>query len=620
MELVQQDNITPQAGILLHGVIPGQDAQQFQVHHQKLALAVALLVPGHGGVGAPVVLEVEFAFPGFQAAVILDPLIQFVKVDPSGLLADLGNAADALLHTDGGLQHLAGGAAAAVTVTVGNQDVVVDLFILVALPAAHDGVGMEHSVVGGEEALLGVLTNAKGGDQVGQHFASVDAPPNEGVVGNLVELVPGKLSGHKVINAGLLHDLGQCAGVAEHVREPQNLIVGAELLFEEPLAVEELPDQGFAGGQVAVCFQPHAALGLPAAFGHPGLNLLKELGIALLQEVVQNRLAGHELVAGELLHELQDGGKGADNLLPGLGNGPPPGHVDMGVADAGGNHVVPAAHLLIQVLRDVGLSLFQGGVEVLGVGHPHIQKVNGIVQDGLDVQPDLIVLTHAVKGPDGDLDVVVELVDSLVQDVEVCQEAELHVQGAGVGLDINVHGFAAHGLLPEQNLPVVHVGALNHFLVDKHQELGVLAVIPLFDLGADFQPHRLAFQIFRDGNTAAEPVVVTGDAVEIGMLTVELAVKLVGACVGGIPVHMPAVELFPGGGAGVSLFGAEELAALVLPVGQGTAVRKPEHTQLVADCLNSLCDKIHNDTSLFIPGHASCAWQAPAYSIIIHHK
>ena len=59
---------------------------------------------------------------------------------------------------------------------------------------------------------------------------------------------------------------------------------------------------------------------------------------------------------------------------------------------------------------------------------------------------------------------------------------------------------------------------------------------------------------------------LSASAVEIGMLTVELAVKLVGACVGGIPVHMPAVERFPGGGAGVSLFGAEELAALEFKV------------------------------------------------------
>ena len=130
----------------------------------------------------------------------------------------------------------------------------------------------------------------------------------------------------------------------------------------------------------AVGLQPHAALGLPAALGDPGLDLLIELGVALFQEVVQHGLAGHELVAGELLHELQHGGEGADDLLAGLGHGPPPGHVDVGVADAGGDDVLVACHLGVELLGQIRLGLGQSFIELGGVGQAHVEEVDGIVQ------------------------------------------------------------------------------------------------------------------------------------------------------------------------------------------------------------------------------------------------
>ena len=295
---------------------------------------------------------------------------------------------------------------------------------------------MQHAVVSGEEAFLGILADAQGGDQVGQNLGSVDAAPHEGVVGDLVDLVPGQLGGHEVVHTGLLHDLGQSAGVAEHVGQPQDPVVHAEFFLEELLAVHELADQGFTGGQVAVGFQPHAAFGLPAAFFDLLLDLVHQLGVALLQEVVQHGLRRHELVVGVLLHQLQNGGEGADDLFTGLGNGPPPCHVDVGVTDAGGDDIVIAAHLVIQVLADVGNGFFHGLVEGLGEGNPHIQKVDGFVQDGLQIQTNLVILVQAAEGPQGYLQVIVQLVDVLIQLVQLCQEVEFPVQGAGVSLDV----------------------------------------------------------------------------------------------------------------------------------------------------------------------------------------
>ena len=247
---------------------------------------------------------------------------------------------------------------------------------------------MEHSVVGGEEALLFILPNAQRGDQMGQNLRTVDAAPAEGVVGHLVKLVPGQLGGHEVFDAAFLHDLGQGSGIAEHVRQPEDAVFHAEFVPEEALAVEELPHQTFAAGQVAVRFYPHAALRLPAALPHPLLQARVQLGIALFEEGVQLRLAGHEAVVGIFVHQLEHRGKAAGDLFPGLGHRPP-GYVDVGVADAGGDNVVVAAQLLVEMLLQIGPGLVNALLKGGGIGRAEIQQVDRVVHDPFQIHPAL---------------------------------------------------------------------------------------------------------------------------------------------------------------------------------------------------------------------------------------
>lgn len=82
------------------------------------------------------VLEIKLPFPGGKPLVSFDPLFQLIKIRPGESLPHLRHPFDALVHPGGGLQHLTGGAAAAVAVAVGNQDVVVDVLLLVPVPAA----------------------------------------------------------------------------------------------------------------------------------------------------------------------------------------------------------------------------------------------------------------------------------------------------------------------------------------------------------------------------------------------------------------------------------------------------------------------------------------------------
>ena len=266
----------------------------------------------------------------------------------------------------------------------------------------------------------------------------------------------------------------------------------------------------------------------------------------------------------------------------------------MGVADAGGDDVLVACHLGVELLGQILLGLGQGLVELGGVGQAHIDEVDGVVQDGLDVHAGLVVLAHPGESLQGDQKIVVEPVDVLVTDVQIHQEAELPVQGAGVGLDIDGQLLAAGGAGTQPDVAVVHVRALDDFAVDEDQELGVLAVVPLLDLGADLHPHGLAVEALGHGGGGAEPVVGAGDAVEIGDLAGEFALDLVGAGVVGVPVHVLAVKGEPGFLAGVCLGGAEILAELILPVVQGHTVPEAQIAKLIGDDLNALIDEIHS--------------------------
>ena len=60
VELIDEDALPKAVGLVRRiGEQPaGQHGQQLQIHHVQLRLAVGALVPGHRGVGAPVIFEV----------------------------------------------------------------------------------------------------------------------------------------------------------------------------------------------------------------------------------------------------------------------------------------------------------------------------------------------------------------------------------------------------------------------------------------------------------------------------------------------------------------------------------------------------------------------------------
>ena len=248
MELVREDHL-PHAvqfalrvsGSLFSGQLC-QNGEEFQLHHRILALTVGAFVSCHGGVGSAMVLKVELAYPLRQSLVVLHALPELVEILTGKGLTDFRNALDAFVHTTGHFHHISGRTAAAVAVTEAYENIVVDILILIAVPAAHDSIRMKHAVISGEEAGLG-LTDSQGRDQMGKDPASVDSLPHEAVIRVFVELVPGKLRGHKILDATFFHNLGKSCAVAEYVRQPEDLVLHVKLFFEKSLSELELANQ-----------------------------------------------------------------------------------------------------------------------------------------------------------------------------------------------------------------------------------------------------------------------------------------------------------------------------------------------------------------------------------------
>ena len=100
-------------------------------------------------------------------------------------------------------------------------------------------------------------------------------------------------------------------------------------------AVQKLPDQRFARGHVGVRLDPHGTNRLPLTARHLVGDGGQQRGIILPDEVIELRCRVIEAELGELVHQLQDGVKGALRLGPGLGHRPQPRQINMRMAGGG---------------------------------------------------------------------------------------------------------------------------------------------------------------------------------------------------------------------------------------------------------------------------------------------
>ncbi|MNC56530.1 hypothetical protein D3C75_1061360 [compost metagenome] len=115
-------------------------------------------------------------------------------------------------------QHFAVNAPAAITISVGEQQLAVQILIPVLIPDALNGEGFNQTVVC---VIPGAgVRPFRCGNKMGQHFTAVNASPAERIMRHTVILAPADLGGHEGINARFAQNLRQCPAVAKYIGEP----------------------------------------------------------------------------------------------------------------------------------------------------------------------------------------------------------------------------------------------------------------------------------------------------------------------------------------------------------------------------------------------------------------
>ena len=228
--------------------------------------------------------------------------------------------------------------------------------------------------------------------------------------------------------------------------------------------------------------------------------------MALFYKRIELGLAGHEMIVRVLLHEFQHSGKAATGFLAHLIDGPEPGHINVGMADAGRDNLVVTAHFLIDGFLHMSLCSFHGSVKLFAVGHPKVQKVDGVGEGGLKIQTDLIILFHTVQAVHGNCNVIVSFPKLAVMLLQIHNEMELVVEGSGIGLKIHAEGLACFRVGFYKNLTMIDVESLDYLAVDEKEELGVPSVIPVVQAGVNPKPELFSVKAFRNRHFCPEPV------------------------------------------------------------------------------------------------------------------
>src|SRR6185312_14829122 len=160
--------------------------------------------------------------------------------------------------------------------------------------------------------------------KMGEDFAAVEAAPEETVMRWRGEAIPRELLRQEAIHAGFTHQLRQLAGIAEHVRIPEDARALAECLFEIALAVEKLSRQRFAGWEIAVRFNPAAADRDPLAGLDLGADPGKKIGIGFRDDGVLIGLRAGEFEVRIVVHQRDDVRETALAFAPRLLDRPQP--------------------------------------------------------------------------------------------------------------------------------------------------------------------------------------------------------------------------------------------------------------------------------------------------------
>lgn len=148
---------------------------------------------------------------------------------------------------------------------------------------------------------------------------------------DFVDAVPTQFLGRKGGDIEFLKDLRKGGAIAKDIGEEHVDAIDAEFFAEILTTIEELPDEGFTAGQVAVRFDPHRANRFPIAGLDGFFDSIKELRVVLFEPFVLACLAVDIEVTWVSLGEAELDAGCVSHFELGHAEGPEPGGIEVGV-------------------------------------------------------------------------------------------------------------------------------------------------------------------------------------------------------------------------------------------------------------------------------------------------
>ena len=257
--------------------------QPFCLPQFQFGFTIIFLIPCLRSVGSSVIFQIQLAIPGWYMTVCRrNGLLKIFEII-IGRSRNYFRKSWHSLQMASHLQHITVHSAASVSVSVSQEKILIDLFIMVKIPGTFYRCWIDNTII----CIAAVIRKCRNTHKMSQNFRTIHSNPAESIVRHMIILVPANLNGHKIVNSGTLQDLRQCPAVTKYIGKPKNIGRYAELFFEKALSVQDLTYQSLTGRNVAVSFHPHRSVWFPVSGFYSFFDPLIDVRIIRLNIIIK---------------------------------------------------------------------------------------------------------------------------------------------------------------------------------------------------------------------------------------------------------------------------------------------------------------------------------------------
>ena len=292
-----------------------QHRGQIRLPKQPLQGAVVAFLVGPARGAAPVQLQIQLIAPHRQARLVGLKAGQIIPQQSMHLGGGLGLALPQLQL----LEHLRRRATAVVSHPWQPE----------SLRASGGGCPLQAVALHRHRISIG----ANGRGHEGLQLTAAAATPAEEAMGEGIGGIPKQLVGAEPIHPRGLGNRRKASAKAKGVGQPgQPMLKPGKYPPAKGLTLLKLAQERGTADQHAIALNPGAVDRLEAARLHGPLDAREQIWAIELQPGVESRGGVAEMEIWEALHQIQGRAEGPLGGLPGVGHGPQPGEIQVGMA------------------------------------------------------------------------------------------------------------------------------------------------------------------------------------------------------------------------------------------------------------------------------------------------